>query len=289
MALSLLRISALLFVPMIAACSRGGGQAVSTSTVPSPTPIPTAGLAVAPSPVMPEANQSLLALAKKAQLCGPGAFVSTAAAVNGQLYIGCRNVATAHGVGGAVLVVDTDMRILHSLPTWMYSVESITAAGAHAIAVSGYTDGAAMQSQLSILDSADLKPIVKHALSDSTLLGVIGDRAYIDDWCCFGRADRYAPATIYSVSMNNGDESKHINLSPDPQAHPANLAPLGQGEHNYMQGHYFYVVVTDDNKNSITYRYDVFRLEVPPVRMRTSACFFEELVNGSIVVPNRPC
>ncbi len=271
MALSLLRTSALLFAAMIAACSRGGGQTVATSRVASPSPIPTAGLPVAPSPVVPEADQGLLALAKKARVCGPGAFVSTAAEVNGQLYIGCRNVATAHGVGGAVLVVDSDMRTLHSLPTWMYSVESVTAAGAHAIAVSGYTDGAAMENQLLIIDSAHLKPIVKHALSDSTLLGVIGDRAYIDDWCCFGRADRYAPATIYSVSMNNGDESKHINLSPDPHAHPANLAPLGQGEHNYMQGHYFFVVVTDDNKNSITYRYNVFRLDAPPVRMRTSS------------------
>jgi hypothetical protein len=125
--------------------------------------------------------------------------------------------------------------------------------------------------QLSILDSTTLKPIVKHLMTDSTFLGVIGDRAYIDDWCCFGRPDAYAPATIYWISLKDGTESKHVDLAPDPQSHPANLAPLGQGEHNYMLGHDFYVVVADDNKNSMTYRYDVFHMDRPPLRMRSAS------------------
>ncbi len=267
---SLLRIGALLLAVMVAACARGRGQAAATLTGVSRSPIPTAGLAVAPSPLIPETNQDLLTLAKQARVCGRNSFVSTAAAVNGRLYVGCRNVTTADGTGGTVLVVDADMHILYFLQTGMYSVESITAAGAHAIVASGYSDGAAMQSQLSVLDSSTLKAIVKHRMSDSTFLGVIGDRAYIDDWCCFGRPDTYAPATIYWISLRDASESERVDLAPDPQSHPGNLAQLGQGEHNYMRGHYYYVVVTDDNNNSITYRYDVLHLDRSPMRMRSS-------------------
>ena len=158
-------------------------------------------------------------------------------------------------------------------PLLMYQIQSIEPAGAHAIAVFGYTDGAALQNQLAILNSTTLKPIVAHAMGDSTFLGVIGDRAYIDDWCCNGRTDQYSPATIYSVSLKDGTGSKHVDLAPDEQSHPPNLVPPGEGEHNYMLGHYFYVVVTDDNRNSITYRYDVFHLNRPPVRMRSASVF----------------
>jgi len=70
--------------------------------------------------------------------------------------------------------------------------------------------------------------------------------------------------------QEGGSESKHVDLAPDPQSHSGNLAPLGQGQHNYMQGRYFYVVVTDDNKNSMTYRYDVFHLHRASVQMRSS-------------------
>jgi len=152
----------------------------------------------------------------------------------------------------------------------MYDILSIAPAGTHAIAVFGYTDGATLQNQLSILDATTLKPIVKRAMSDSTFLGVIGDRAYIDDWCCNGRTDQYSPATIYSVSLKDGTESEHVDLAPDPESHPGNMAPMGQGQHNYMVGHYFYVVVENGGRNTITYRYDVFHLDRPPVRMRST-------------------
>lgn len=102
-------------------------------------------------------------------------------------------------------------------------------------------------------------------MTDSTLLGVIGDRAYIDDWCCFGRPDVYQPATIYSISLKNGSESVHINLAPDPEAHPALQQPLGQGGHNYVIGKHFYVVV-----GPVTYRYNLFDLHRPPTRLTTA-------------------
>ena len=137
-------------------------------------------------------------------------------------------------------------------------------AGTDAIAVSGMNDGAALRGELSLLRATTLKPVVQHPMSDSSFLGVIGDRAYIDDWCCNGRGDTYQPATIYSVSLKDGSESQHTDLAPDPEAHPANLQPLGQGAQNYLISKYFYVVV-----GPVTYRYDVDYLQRPPKRMAT--------------------
>lgn len=265
-----LRIGTLVVLLVATACSGATAQATATSTPePSPSAISTTGLAVAPSPSVTATNDEIVERAKRSAVCGKNSFVSTAAVIDGRMFVGCRNE-------GIVLVVDRRMRILQSRDASMYSVESISAAGTSAIAVAGYSDGAVLTNQLAILDAATLKPIIG-PLNDSTLLGVIRDRAYIDDWCCFGRADTYAPATIYSMSMKDGEESRHIDLAPDPQSHPARLAPMGQGEHNYMRGHYFYVVVTDDNieGTSVTYRYDIFQLSRPPVRMRTSTCSFE--------------
>jgi len=58
--------------------------------------------------------------------------------------------------------------------------------------------------------------------------------------------------------------AEKIDLAPDQHVHPGAAQPLGQGESNYLIGKYFYVVVQD-----ITYRYDVTKLNRPPVRMKT--------------------
>lgn len=140
----------------------------------------------------------------------------------------------------------------------------IEPAGTNAVAITGWIDGATLRSVLSILRTPTLNPVVADDMQDSTYLGTIDDRAYIDDWCCNGRADEYLPATIYSVSLTDGSEGKHVDLAPDPQAHPAASQPLGQGEHNYMIGSYLYVVV-----GSVTYRYDVRDLNRGPTRLST--------------------
>ncbi len=121
-----------------------------------------------------------------------------------------------------------------------------------------------MSNGLTFLRAKDLRQLGPKLISDNTFLGVIGDRAYIDDWCCFGRPDEYRPATIYSISMKNGSVSTSVDLAPDPKAHPANVQPLGQGEHNYLLGRYLYVVV-----GRITYRYDILNLKLRPKRMFT--------------------
>lgn len=178
--------------------------------------------------------------------------------IRGNLYIGCGE--------GNLVVFDPHGHPLASTTVPMYGIDSIVPAGPNAIAVSGVNDGAALRNELSILRAGNLKPIVRHFMSDSTFLGVIGDRAYIDDWCCNGRADVYRPATIYSVSLKDGTESEHIDLAPDPDAHPGRLQPLGQGEHNYLIGRFFYVVV-----GPVTYRYEIGYLQRPPKRMATAA------------------
>ncbi len=145
----------------------------------------------------------------------------------------------------------------------MNGINSIVPAGNDAIAVSGWVDGAALRSELTILHRRTLRPILQNA-TDSTFLGVRGDRAYIDDWCCNGRPDVYSPATIYSVSLRNGTQSSHVDLAPDPALH-TNIQPLGQGAHNYMVGNDFYVVV-----GPVTYRYDLRDLQKAPLRMASS-------------------
>lgn len=179
-----------------------------------------------------------------------------AAIVNGILYVACPET---------IAILDrSDGRIAHKQSVGIYGFSAIAAAGRHAIVVEGWNDGAALRSDLAILDKNTLKPIVDRQMTDSTFLGVIGDRAYIDDWCCSGRADEYRPATIYSISLKDGSTTRPVDLYPQPALHPARMQPLGQGEHNYLEGNYFYVVTPN-----YTYRYDVRNLSAPPTRTRS--------------------
>ncbi len=157
-------------------------------------------------------------------------------------------------------------RILQTAPVRMDGINSVAVAGKEWLAVQGWSGGAALVNILVILRRNTLQPINDRPITDGTFLGVIGDRAYIDDWCCHGRADEYRPATIYSISLRDGTQSAPVDLRPDPNRHPANLQPLGQGEHNYMQGHYLYVPVDD-----VLYRYDILHLRLPPKRTRIPA------------------
>ncbi|TAM76692.1 hypothetical protein EPN44_05075 [bacterium] len=173
------------------------------------------------------------------------------------MYIGCSE--------GNIAVLDARGNVLASGKVLMDGINTIEPVGDDAIAVSGFNDGAALRSGVSILRARTLQPIIAHVMRDSTFLGIIGGRAYIDDWCCNGRPDVYQPATIYSISLKGGSESERVNLAPDPQAHPGNLQPLGQGKRNYLIGKYFYVVV-----GPVTYRYDTRDLQKPPKRMATT-------------------
>jgi len=193
------------------------------------------------------------ALASRARPCR---FAQIANRIHGTLFIGCS--------AGSIVAFDTRGDLLASANVRMDGITSIVSAGSREIAISGYNDGASLRNGLAILRVRNLRPVGPKLIEDSTFLGVIGDRAYIDDWCCFGRPNEYRPATIYSISLKNGSESRPVDLTPDPQAHPANMQPLGQGEHNYLKRRYLYVVV-----GPITYRYNMMDLARRPRRMFT--------------------
>jgi hypothetical protein len=226
------------------------------SPTPSPT-IATQGLAPEPSLAPPSLvgapdENHYRALALRA---GPCLNAHAENRINGALYIGCR--------GGYIAQIHPG-RTARGARVLMDGINSILPAGNDAVAISGWASGAALRAEVTILRTSTMRPIMKEA-ADSTFLGVRGDRAYIDDWCCFGRGDFYRPATIYAVSLKDGTESPRVDLWPDAKSHLGNQ-PLGLGEHNYMLGNYFYVVV-----GLVTYRYDVRDLKRAPLRLRTSS------------------
>ncbi|HEY9179881.1 MAG TPA: hypothetical protein VIO32_04125 [Candidatus Baltobacteraceae bacterium] len=239
MPLSTRNVFTVTFLCLLSACG-----AASTHAALAPTPLP-----------LDSPDAQALERAKRSGLCGSD-FVTAADRVGDKMIVACGE--------GKLFVLDRAFNELRSTMLRM-RVNSVMPAGTRDIAVFGTTDGAVLQAQLALLDAATLRPIVQHDMTDSTFLGVYRGRAYIDDWCCFGRADVYRPATIYSVSLKDGSESPHVDLTPDPQAHPGESQPLGQGESNYRIGNYFYVHVQD-----VTYRYDLNDLRKPPVRMRSS-------------------
>lgn len=223
---------------------------------PTPTPIPTAGLRLAPSPLpwrTPEAT--LLQRVTAAHLC-PDGRVTDALTFRESLYAGCGD--------GTVLRLTRGLDIIRSRK-FGQSNTYLRPAGDAAISVFWTDDGASLVDRLLFVTAVTLKPIMDEPASDSLFLGTIGNRAYIENFCCFGRPDVYEPATIYSISLKDGSASESVDLAPDPQAHPPAAQPLGQGEWNYLIGKYFYVVV-----QNITYRYDVTNLSLPPVRMKTN-------------------
>lgn len=180
---------------------------------------------------------------------------ATASIIGDEIFTACTSESLS------ILSADTG-RVLRTAPVPMYGINTVVLAEKSWLAVQGWDDGATIVSRLVILRRDTLKPVMQGAITDGTFLGVIGDRVYIDDWCCNGRADEYRPATIYSISLRDGSQSEPVDLKPDPDRHPANLQPLGQGERNYMQGHYLYVPVDD-----VLYRYDIVELQRPPERL----------------------
>src|ERR1700693_49041 len=224
-----------------------------------PTPQPTLQTqGVAPAP--PRRPNSILGqpeaehyrtLASRSQPCR---YAQAEKTINGILYIGCS--------AGAIVALNAHKKALAARILPIDGIVAFEPAGNGAVAVLGFNDGAVLRAALTFLRARTLQSITPDIMSDSTFLGVIGDRAYIDDWCCNGRSDVYQPATIYSISLKDGSESEGVDLAPDPQAHPGILQPLGQGEHNFLIGKYFYVPV-----GPVTYRYDVRNLRKPPERM----------------------
>lgn len=163
-------------------------------------------------------------------------------------------------------------RVFRSTHLATDTIGEIEPAGDSAIAVMGSRDGAMIVDDLFFLDARTLKQINKQQMSDTLFLGVIGDRPYLDNLCCFGRSGEYRPATIYTMSLRNGSTTVPVDLRPDADGHAADQDPPGQGDRSYLIGRTFYLVVYDPRYHvDFAYRYDITRLDRPPVRMRAYA------------------
>jgi hypothetical protein len=252
------QLALLAFYLVSVACSSLTHESNGTAFAPSPS-IVTQGVAPAPSipPLRPylRANDArFAALASRAVDCPHAQTNNT---IGGVLFIGC--------YGGEVVALNADRRIVAKAQASMWGINAIIPAGERAVAVIGYNDGASLTNALEFLRLRRLAPIGPHLMTDSTFLGVIGDRAYVDDWCCNGRGDVYRPATIYWIALSDGSQGAPVDLAPDRTINSRTIQPLGQGEHNYLIGKSLYVVV-----GPVTYRYDILDLSAAPSRMATS-------------------
>lgn len=113
-----------------------------------------------------------------------------------------------------------------ALPVYMY--QTVRPAGQSALALGGYSDGAAMAFHEALVRRDTLQSI-DGPRQDVTFLGMDHGQAILDDGCCFGRPDVYEPATIFHVSPDTGRASTPVDLRPDPQLFPADQRPIGQG------------------------------------------------------------
>ena len=120
--------------------------------------------------------------------------------------------------------------------------DSIQPLGRCALAVAGWTDGAHLVEQSAIIDCKHLRPIVRQG-SEVSVLGAVGNTAVLDDLCCNGRPDVYEPATIVLANLTTGEESRPIDLRPEPERYPANQRPIGQGSAVMLDGNELYLAV----------------------------------------------
>jgi hypothetical protein len=136
----------------------------------------------------------------------------------GDLIVGCS--------GGRVVRTNArDGRIeAHSDEFLADQVSAIVPLGSCAFGVSGSASGAYLRSESEILGCRRLNQIVPEN-QDTTILGVVGEVAVLDDWCRMGRAGVYRPATIFHADLRTGEVSRKIDLAPEPARFPAASRP----------------------------------------------------------------
>ena len=91
------------------------------------------------------------------------------------------------------------------------AVNDIVPASKSVIVVKAWADGATLHNELFILNGATLRAIVSGSFTDSTFLGVIGGRIYIDDWCCNGRGDEHhEPHAASHARVESADPGRAV-------------------------------------------------------------------------------
>jgi hypothetical protein len=119
-----------------------------------------------------------------------------------------------------------------------FSVDQYTggaALGPDAVVVEGYSSGATTRGRVAVVRAANLKPIV--VKTDATVLGLVGNTAIINDFCCNGRGQGTAPATLLRFDLATGRSAPPIDLQPEP----GRLQNLGAGAYAAMvDGHLYF-------------------------------------------------
>ncbi len=108
-----------------------------------------------------------------------------------------------------------------------------------ALAVTGWSSGAAMRPHAAILDCKRLRAIVADR-QQMWVLGSIGNVAVLDVVCCSRRLGGYRPATIVRANLTTGALSPEVDLTPEPGRYPANER---QDAIAMLDGHELYVIV----------------------------------------------
>jgi outer membrane protein assembly factor BamB len=153
------------------------------------------------------------------------------------LYLGCPD-------GGRLARVDVRNGSVRAkangLPLFQYV--GATDLGNGVFAATGYSAGAAIMGHTGLFARDDLRPIAP-AWTDATVLGAIDGMAMVDDWCCFGRPQDKAPATLLRVDLRTGVTREAIDLQPDPTRFGPDRRGLGDGANALLVGSSLYLTL----------------------------------------------
>jgi hypothetical protein len=158
-------------------------------------------------------------------------------AAGDDLYLGCPDT----GLLARVDVRSGSVRAkANGLPIFQYLEGSDLGDGV--FAATGVSVGAAMMEHTGLFARDNLHPIAP-ASTDATVLGAIDGMAILDDWCCFGRPQDKAPATLRRVDLRSGVARTPVDLQPDPNRFGPDRRGLGDGAHALLVGSNLYLAL----------------------------------------------
>ncbi len=158
-------------------------------------------------------------------------------AAGDDLYLGCPDtglLARVDARSGSVRAK------ANGLPIFQYLGGSDLGDGV--FAATGTSVGAAIMGHTGLFARDDLHPVVP-ARTDTTVLGAIDGMAVLDDWCCFGRPQSKAPATLLRVDLRTGVARPPVDLQPDRTRFGPDRRGLGVGANTLLVGSNLYLAL----------------------------------------------
>jgi hypothetical protein len=130
---------------------------------------------------------------------------------------------------------ESDGRTTATHRATMDRISSITPAGAHAFAILGWSDGAALRNDLEFVDRTTLAPLAV-GLHDQAFLGVTARAAIVMDSCCNGRMDDPSPGTIRTLDLRTMAARGAYDARPEPLDIVPTPGPVGHGFWYFFDG-----------------------------------------------------